>query len=135
MCPPPERQVRCSIYGCIWIVPGCQTYGTDTVVTRLQVGMWIVPGCQTYGTDTVVTRLRVGMWIVPGCQTYGTDTVVTRLQVYGAIRSAQGLFGLVSVYCDLVMKNMMCRIYLSIAVRKIVWAEPFLKCTSMLLER
>ena len=75
------------------------------------------------------------MWIVPGCQTYGTGTVVTRLQVYGAIRSGQGLFGLVSVYCDLVRKNMMCRIYLSIAVRKIVRAEPFLKCTSMLLER
>ena len=72
------------------------------------------------------------MWIVPGCQTNGTGTVVTRLQVYGAIRSAQGL---VSVYCDLVRKNMLCSMYLSIAVGKIVWAEPFLKCTGMLLER
>ena len=75
------------------------------------------------------------MWIVPGLSDlWNRHCVVTRLQVYGAIRSAQGLFCLVSVYSDLVRKNMICSIYLSIAVGNIVWAEPFLKCTSMLQE-
>ena len=47
----------------------------------------------------------------------------------GVIGSALGLVSLVSVYCDWVI----CNFYLSVAARKLVWADPSLRYTRMLL--
>ena len=57
-------------------------------------------------------------------------------QAPGVIGSVMGLVGPVSVYCDWVKwKVFFCKFYLSVAAGKIVWADPSLRYTPMLLGR
>ena len=52
------------------------------------------------------------------------------------IGSLLGLVGPVSVYCDGVRwKVLICKFYLGVAARKIVWADPSLRYIRMLLGR
>ena len=51
-------------------------------------------------------------------------------QAPGVIGSVLGLAGPLSVYCDWVRwKSLVCNFYLSVAARKIVWADPSLRYT------
>ena len=55
-------------------------------------------------------------------------------QAPGVVSSVMGLVGPVSVYCDWVRwKVWVCNFCLSVAARKIVCADPSLRCTCMLL--
>ena len=57
-------------------------------------------------------------------------------QAPGGIRSAPGLVGPASVYCDWVRwERLICNFYLSVAARATVRTDPSLRYSSMLLGR